>query len=223
VQAINLLPRDDGRGTQRKGTNVVVLVGVIGAVLVTALVSGLFLRAHSKVAARQAELKSAKQELAMIPKPAQTQVQQQDALVADKQARVGALSAALARRVAWDRVLREFSLVLPNDVWLLNLSAKAPTSAIATGVTPAAPASSSASSSSGSSSTASAVPAATQEFAIEGYTYSHDAVARLLTRLAVVPDLTNVQLQSSERAKLGGRPIVHFRISADVKQPGGAS
>ena len=222
MQAINLLPRDDGRRTQRKGTNVVLLVGVIGAVVVTALLCGLFLRAHGKVAAKQAELKSATQELAMIPKPAQSQVQQQDALVADKKARVTALTAALSRRVAWDRVLREFSLVLPDDVWLLNLSAKAPTSAAATAPTPAAAASSASSGSSGSTS-GSALPTQTQEFEIEGYTYSHDAVARLLTRLAVVPDLTNVQLQTSELAKLNGRNIVHFRIAADVKQPGAAS
>ena len=221
MQAINLLPRDDGRRTQRKRTNVVLLVAVIGAVVVTALLCGLFLHEHGKVAAKQAELRSATQELAMIPKPAQSQVQQQDALVADKKARVAALTAALARRVAWDRVLREFSLVLPDDVWLLNLSAKAPTSPAATAPTPAA--SSGSSSSSSGSTSGSALPTQTQEFEIEGYTYSHDAVARLLTRLAVVPDLANVQLQTSELAKLGGRQIVHFRISADVRQPGAAS
>ena len=235
MQAINLLPKDDGRRTQRRGANVVVLVGVVGAVLATGIVCALFLSAHKKVAAKDAELDSAKKELALIPKPAQGEVQAQDALVADKQGRVAALTAALSRRVAWDRVLREFSLVLPDDVWLLNLSAKAPTLSVATGAATPAPAAPSSSSTSGSTaagsttpgSTAStataAVPASTQQFLIEGYTYSHDAVARLLTRLAVVPDLANVQLQSSELAKLGGRAIVHFRISADVRQPGAAS
>ena len=36
---------------------------------------------------------------------------------------LGALSAALGGRIAWDRVLRQVSLVLPEDVWLTVLSA----------------------------------------------------------------------------------------------------
>ena len=52
-----------------------------------------------------------------------------DALAAEKGARVGALSAALTSRIAWDRVLRQVSLVLPEDVWLTSLSATAPTAA----------------------------------------------------------------------------------------------
>ena len=34
--------------------------------------------------------------------------------------------AALAERVAWDRVLRRFSLVLPDDVWLASLACRPP-------------------------------------------------------------------------------------------------
>jgi hypothetical protein len=47
-------------------------------------------------------------------------------------------------------------------------------------------------------------------------------VARLLSRLAVVPDLEQVQLVTSERSKLNGRQIIHFRIAANVR-PAGAS
>ena len=43
-------------------------------------------------------------------------------LTAEGQARTAALSDALAARVAWDRILREFSLVLPEGVWLTTLS-----------------------------------------------------------------------------------------------------
>jgi len=143
--------------------------------------------------------------------PAQSQVQQQDALVADKTARVTALNAALSRRIAWDRVLREFALVLPDDVWLLNMSAQAPTSAAA-----------SASDSSSTSSSSAPALGGQLGFNIEGYTYSHDAVARLLTRLSVIPDLEQVQLVTSERTKLGNRNVIHFRITANVR-PAGAS
>jgi len=133
-------------------------------------------------------------------------VKTQTALAADKQARVSALSGALSRRVAWDRVFRELSLVLPNDVWLATISGKAPVpSSSAVAPAPAA---------------AGATIAATG-FTIDGYTYSHPAVARLLSRLAVVPDLVNVQLQQSTLTKVGTAQAVHFVIVADVRRPGG--
>ena len=176
-----------------------------------ALLGLLFVSAHGTVKSRRLELAQKQQELAAIPVPAQNQVQQQDALVADKQARVTALNAALARRIAWDRVLREFALVLP-DVWLLNLSAHAPTSASATAATAE------------TSSTSSGSLAIGQlGFTIDGYTYSHDAVARLLTRLSVIPDLEQVQLVTSEQAMLGDRSVVHFKVAANVRAAGASS
>ena len=58
---------------------------------------------------------------------------------------------------------------------------------------------------------------------IGGYTYSQDAVARLLSRLQVVPDLTNVQLQSSAVTPLGNSSVVAFTILADIKTGGGSA
>ena len=212
MQAVNLLPRDDRR---RGGPNIppaLAATAIGGFTVVMAALALLFVSAHGTVKSRRLELEQKKQELAAIPVPAQNQLAQQDALVADKKARVTALNAALARRVAWDRVLREFAMVLPDDVWLLNLTAQAPTSATASTATLTAP----------SSSTGS-LAAGEQGFTIEGYTYSHDAVARLLTRLSVIPDLEQVQLQTSEQAKVSGRPIVHFKIAANVRVPGASS
>ncbi|TML10111.1 MAG: PilN domain-containing protein [Actinobacteria bacterium] len=212
MRAINLLPKDDGR---RSGTSIptpVAISSIAGVTLVAALLGLLFVSAHGTVKSRRLELAQKQQELAAIPVPAQNQVQQQDALVADKQARVTALNAALARRIAWDRVLREFALVLPDDVWLLNLSAHAPTSASATAATAE------------TSSTSSGSLAIGQlGFTIDGYTYSHDAVARLLTRLSVIPDLEQVQLVTSEQAMLGDRSVVHFKVAANVRAAGASS
>jgi Tfp pilus assembly protein PilN len=213
MQAVNLLPRDDRR---RGGPDIppaLAATAIGGFTVVMAALALLFVSAHGTVKSRRLELEQKKQELAAIPVPAQNQLAQQDALVADKKARVTALNAALARRVAWDRVLREFAMVLPDDVWLLNLTAEAPTLATANTATLSA----------SSSSTTGSLAAGEQGFTIEGYTYSHDAVARLLTRLSVIPDLEQVQLQTSEQAKVNGRPIVHFKISANVRAPGASS
>jgi Tfp pilus assembly protein PilN len=206
MRAINLLPRDDTRRRQRPQWMVV--VPVVAAVLLSALLSVLFLSASGKVKDKQAQLTQLQDELAAIPTPDASKVRTQNSLATDKQTRVQALNVALSRRVAWDRIFRELSLVLPDDVWLATLSAKAPVSSSVAQTTPAAPAGTS---------------VAATEFTLDGYTYSHAAVARLLSRLAVVPDLVNVQLQQSTLTKVGTAQVVHFVIAADVRQPGGGS
>jgi len=220
VRAINLLPRDDRR---RKGPSIptpVAVTSIAGFTLVAALLGLLFVSAQGTLKSRRLELAQKQQELAAIPVPAQNQVQQQDALVADKKARVTALNAALSKRIAWDRVLREFALVLPDDVWLLSLSARAPTSAATTATTTST---GTAGSTSGTSTSSGSLAVGELGFTIDGYTYSHEAVARLLTRLSVIPDLEQVQLEKSEQADLGDRSVVHFKIEANVRAPGATS
>ena len=130
-----------------------------------------------------------------------------EAGLADEQrSRVNAVASALSRRVTWDRVLREFATVLPSDVWLTSLGAKAPSSPAS--AAPAAPGPSS---------------AAATGFVVNGYTYSQAGVARLLSRLSVLPDLRNVQLQTSSLSKVGRQSVVQFTILADVAPPGAAS
>jgi Tfp pilus assembly protein PilN len=206
VRAINLLPRDDARGGRQ--AQWIVLIPVAAAVLLTALTSAAFLSASGKVKSKEAELATLKDELAAIPTPDASKVQTQNALATDKQTRVTALGTALSRRVAWDRIFRELSLVLPEDVWLATLSAKAPVSSSVA----AAPAP-----------LATGTSVAATQFTLDGYTYSHAAVARLLSRLSVVPDLVNVQLQQSTLTKVGTAQVVHFVIAADIRTPGAGS
>jgi hypothetical protein len=63
--------------------------------------------------------------------------------------------------------------------------------------------------------TGGAVGASSQGLVIEGTTYSHDAVARLLSRLMLIPDLENVTLANSTAAPDSG--LVDFSIAASVK------
>ncbi len=198
MRAVNLLPRDDGR-RQRSGStqnNPLVVGGVAGTVLVSAILAAWFLTASGGVADNQKRRDAALAELAATPVPAPT-TPGSSQLDQEKSARIAALSAALAGRLAWDRVLREISLVLPEDVWLTNLSGQAPTAA--------------------------AAPGSSGTFTINGRTYSHDGVARLLARLALVPELTNVQLQHSvAETTETGRDVVGFTITATVKAAGSA-
>jgi Tfp pilus assembly protein PilN len=201
MRAVNLLPRKDGRERQHK-PNVAALGGVVAAVAVTALLAMLFLNASAGVTERQDEVDGLRAELAAMPTP-EPRDTSGDGLEAEKAGRVGAVAAALGSRVAWDRVLREISLVTPDDVWFTTLQASAP--AAPTAVAPAPDA------------------AVGGGFSISGRTYSHDAVARLLARLALVPDLEQVKLEKSVLGKTDGRTVVEFTIAAAVRGRGATS
>src|SRR2546421_7656577 len=201
MRAVNLLPRDHGQRTIKK-ESLPVLVGACSAVLVFALLGAMYMMGSGKIASQQRTLDDLNRRFQALPPPPPGPTAAEQALAGEQSARVTALTAALASRVSWDRVFREFSLVLPDDVWLTELSAKSPISP-ATNV---------------SSSTGVGTPS---EFTITGRTYSHDGVARLLSRLQVVPDLTNVQLVSSTLAKVGNQNVVEFMIAADIKSATG--
>jgi Tfp pilus assembly protein PilN len=198
MRAVNLLPRDQGQHGIKK-ESLPVLVGVCAGVLVAAMLGAMFMMGSGKVAAQQRKLDDLNRAYqALPPAPAGPSAAQQQ-LAGEQSARVSALSTALTSRTAWDRVFRQFSLVLPDDVWLTTLTAKSPISPLTN-----AP-------------TASTTPS---QFTIQGRTYSHDGVARLLSRLQVVPDLTNVQLLSSSLSQVGGQDVVEFSIAADIKVAG---
>jgi Tfp pilus assembly protein PilN len=195
MRAVNLLPRDEAKRSfaAKRG---VVFGGVGGAALATVVLGSMMMSAGGAANSKQEELDGLRAQIAAIPTVPVIDTSREDALAAEKGARVGALSAALAGRVAWDRVLRQVSLVLPEDVWLTNLSAAAPdaTQAVAAG----------------------------SGFTLTGATYSQNGVARFLSRLAVIPDLANVRLQSSQSQLLNERELVQFTILADVRAPGSA-
>jgi Tfp pilus assembly protein PilN len=206
MRAVNLLPKDDGQ-RQRKKQNYPALVSTGAAVLVIGLMGVMYFSAKSTAEQKDLALQDAQAELALLPTPADSAARtaSQRQLSTERDQRVSALSSALTHRVAWDRVLRQISLVLPEDVWLKDFAAASPYPAGAS----AAP-----TSSNGQAPTL---------LTINGNTYSHDAVARLLTRLAVIPELQNVWLQQSALSKIGNRSIVAFTIMADVRQAGTTS
>jgi Tfp pilus assembly protein PilN len=197
MRAVNLLPIDVRVGRRRPPAAplAVAAAGVLAASLLTMA----FLSANGRVDEREQELTALERELettrrAAKPKPAQS------GLAAEREQRFTALNDAMTKRLAWDRILRELSLVVPDDVWLSSLTAGGAAGTTTTTPDPAA--------------------AAAQTLTFNGFTYTQESVARLLTRLDLAPDLANVKLQKSSVTEVGSQQIYGFTILADLTNGG---
>jgi Tfp pilus assembly protein PilN len=210
MRAVNLLPRQQVQQKRARPNTIPLIAGIGGAVVVLVLAAG-FLLANRSVNRQRDALSTARAVLAATPAhhvSAQTNTFRSTILNAREQ-RSLALAAAIGKRVAWDRILRRTALILPDDVWLTNVTGTVPLEPTASTVTPSA--------------TPSALPAASTAFTLQGSTYSQAGVARLLARLEVVPDLRNVQLQSSTATVIGKQRVINFTITSDIRKGRGAS
>jgi hypothetical protein len=204
MRAVNLLPKEFQAHKSLREEDPAVVVGSALAVVVLIALGASFLVAHGKAGTEQKRLTAARLALAQLStrkvpvthpkKPAApiTPIVPPPTIVGDEAAWLTAVSSTLSQRIAWDRVLREVSLVMPDDVTLSSLTMTAPTPVGAIPGAAAAPA---------------------QGFVIDGSAFSYPSVARLLSRLGLVPDLSAVTLTNSSADKGG----VAFSITATVK------
>ena len=185
MRAVNLLPRDAERH-QSEGARTPLFIAAGGIAAVTALAVVLSFSASGTANERRTELASIEDSIALVPSAA-TPVVSQAVLSQERTDRVSALAAALSSRVPFDRLFRELSFVLPEDAWLTGITATAPVNATPVGAPPGG--------------TPPAASTSTQGVMIQGATYSHESVARVLARLAVIPSLEDVRLTASSRVE----------------------
>jgi Tfp pilus assembly protein PilN len=221
MRAFNLIPREESKRRQKSMTLTAQLALMLPIVVVALLAAG-YLMASSKVADNKSTLRALQDELAAIP-PVATEPQPDADLVVQRDQRISALALALQSRVAWDRVLRQVSSVLPEDVWLTALSATSPTATPA----PPPPAATTTTESSGTTTattttTPAPPPASPAPLTLDGYTYSQEGVARLMSRLSVIPELEDVKLLSSTESTVADRSVFQFSISATVSSQAGS-
>lgn len=209
MRAVNLLPEEArpgsrwaaiGRGASAR--RVLGGSGIAAGVLALAF-TGLFVHQRGVVEDRRTALHDVETRLVA----AQAQAAAVQAAQAASQARLAALRTVVSQRIAWEDVLRDLSRILPGSVFLDSLIASSPTlTALAPGSAPApAPAP-----------TPGAVPTG---FTVTGSADSQARVALVLDRLALLPWLSNVTLQSSVR---GATNLpVQFTIGASLSSTGG--
>ena len=210
MRAFNLLPGEEAAERTTRVGLAQVLVALLGLLVVAGLGTG-YLFMSGSVADKQAQVDDLRIQLADLDVPSEAPAEEGEGdvpLASDAEARTAALAGALAGRVAWDRVLREVTLVVPEDVWFTTVTTASPDAAAADGTAPAE------------------TPAegAGDSLTIAGTARSQEAVARLLARLGVIPELTAVQLQSSvAELQESGASTFLFSIVATVDPAGAPS
>ena len=109
-------------------------------------------------------------------------------------------------RVPWSTILQEISLVIPDNVRLQSLTGTVPATMLPGTAAPAAPGA-----------------AGSTDVTFSGTTYTHKDVAEFMTRLGLIPQLSNVQLASSAGAAATGTtgttatPTVTFTVTTSLR------
>jgi len=207
MRAVNLLPADRRGGTQGPSAGFLVRQPLLTASVAVAVLAAVVLgfaahSASSTVATRKDTLSRLDAQLAKLgpAKPATASADERSAA-----SHLAVLSTVAGQRTVWDGFFSSLSRVLPEDVWLLNLSAKLPSAT-----------DTSAGSSTTPSTPAPASTSAPNDFTLTGYTYSQPAVARLMRRLELLPWLMNVSLATSTKSAIGKYAVYQFTVGANV-------
>jgi Tfp pilus assembly protein PilN len=179
MEAVNLLPEyaRGGRRWSAAGSELssrrILPIGGMAAVGLALLFGLFYFHERSLVSDKKSQLATAQARLVAQEARAEPIKQAQT----ESQARLAVMRSITATRVHWDSVLGDLGRVLPTGVSLSSLSATAPTPSAATTVT--------------------ATGGST--FTINGTTSSHTRVALILDRLALLPWLSSIGLQSTTR------------------------
>lgn len=186
MRPVNLIPPEERRGEKtplRAGP----LSYVIVAVLTVALLGvTLVVLTSNQISDRKAE----KTRLQAEVTAAQARAKQLSAFAqfaALQQARQATVTSLATSRFDWERVLRELAIVIPNDVWLTELTATASADSAST-------TSSSATSSAGTEGILG------PSLDIQGCGQGHDAVASFLAAVPDIDGVTRVTVISSQRS-----------------------
>ena len=189
MRPVNLIPPEQRRGEKapmRTGALSYVIVAVLAVALVG--VTGVVLTSN-QISDRKAEKSSLESQLAEAEAQARRVSSFAD-FASLQQAREQTVATLAQSRFDWERVLRELAIVIPQDVWLTNLTATVSREVQLGG------SSSSSSSSSGVSGLDSVPGPALQ---LEGCGDGHEAVARFLAALRDIDGVTRVSVLSSDR------------------------
>jgi len=178
MKRINLLPPEQRVKASRERGLMYVIAFIVAVVVVLGLV---YFQQTNKVGEKQDELAALQAQTAAVQ--AQIAALQPYAQIEATRASMTQTAQAIVdSRVYWSTIFEQVSLVIPENVRLSTINCVVPAPML-----PGATAES-------------AGTATTADVTFTGVTYTPDDVATFMTRLGLIPQLTDVQLTSSTRA-----------------------
>jgi Tfp pilus assembly protein PilN len=196
MRAVNLIPseqRSSGAVATRSGGAAYFVLGLLGGLVVLALLYG---SAHRQIASRSSEAAKLSAQAREVQDQA-AQLAPYTSFVAMREQRAQAVAQLVGSRFDWSNLMGELSRVLPGDVSVSSLSGT---------VGAATPSASTPSASAKGASSVSSVtpPGAVPTFTIGGCATSQAVVAQTLVRLRLLEGVSSVDLQSSTKSSTGG-------------------
>jgi Tfp pilus assembly protein PilN len=210
MKALNLLPQDIKLPKTTVRPWVAYAAVGAAALLVAGGMGVLYMKERQHLSDRESTLEDMDAQLATLTaRAAQAQAQSTSgsALEGEEQTRATALAFALDGRRGWDRLLRELSLTLPDNVSFRSMTSSTPPPqpalAVEDGSTepPVQPA-----------------PSPTT-LTITGWAITQGDVAQLLARMEVVPEFSSIRLESATRTLVQEQYVIEFSVIGELKQP----
>jgi len=188
MRPINLIPAEERRGDNaplRSGPLAYILLGALVLILIG--VSAVVLT-NNQISERKAEVEKLEREDAAAKAKAERLVAYTQFRDLAEQ-RVTTVAELADSRFDWERVMRELSLILPSDVWLVGLTATAAPGISIEG---------------GAAESALRAAAPGPALELEGCATGQEAVARFVTTLKDIDGITRVGVENSELPTGGG-------------------
>ena len=204
MKRIDLLPPEQRvKASRERGLLWAILI-LVAVVVALGLV---YVWQNSQVTDKQAQLDQLTAEVAVV---------QQQMLALAPYAAIQTTRTAMTQtargiydsRVPWATILQQISLVIPENVRLQSLTGTVPATMLPGPATPPV---------------AGTVGAVTPDITFTGTSYTHKDVAEFMTRLGLIPQLSNVQLASSTGAAVvdasgaTGTTTVTFTVTATLR------
>jgi Tfp pilus assembly protein PilN len=180
MKRMDLLPPEArAKASRERGLLYAILI-LVAVVVVLGLV---YMQQNSAVSSKQAEVDQIAAETQQVQDQAAALAPYAD-VDSTRKAMTQTAQSIYEAGVSWSTVLQEISLVIPDNVRLQSLNCVVPPGMVP-GAPPAVPG---------------AAPATTTDVTFTGTTYTHKDVAEFMTRLGLIPQLSNIELGSSTGA-----------------------
>jgi Tfp pilus assembly protein PilN len=197
---VNLLPTETKERQQSRRVTALAVFGVAGVVMLMLLVYLLQVGRLSSANRQLTAQNSINQDL----QSKITGLQQFADLKANVTAKQALVTGVLHGEVLWSGVLHDLSMVIPDKMWLTNMTGTL-TPSTNGGAAPAT----------GAPVTGGA-PALVGSIQFQGYSFDHPTVALWLTRLVQVHGWVNAWITNASRTVYNNTPVVQFSSSTDL-------